>query len=328
MAAGLKDLFDKRKMALTKARLRAWWEGAEFDEAAVVSVLDQSTDQAVNENDLFDEPEVEVSARLRALGRLWGEGRLRPGDDALEVLEPARIGIAPEGVLAVWGPGLSQPLVAIAGVHPGKIEAFEWREEATPLLQQGVRKAKLAERVSVAWVDLEAHVWPVGHYDGLLSVDDFAYCGYPPHLAQQIMKCLKPGACAVVECDVGLPAPELATAFASSFAEPQIRAHGDLLQIFADTGLKLEADEDVTDEFLDLARQGFKRLEGALADASSFDAMCARELAWEAEAWRTRLRLLGQRRLERRRFILRKPDDAAPAPEAPPQTANTNAPSA
>jgi hypothetical protein len=36
----------------------------------------------------------------------------------------------------------------------------------------------------------------------------------------------------------------------------------------------------------------------------------ARELAWEAEAWRMRLKLLAQRRLERRRFVLRKPQDA------------------
>jgi len=33
MAAALKNLFEKRKIALTKAKFRAWWEGVEFDEA-------------------------------------------------------------------------------------------------------------------------------------------------------------------------------------------------------------------------------------------------------------------------------------------------------
>lgn len=328
MAAALKALFDKRRMALTKARLRAWWDGDDFDEAAAMAEIEAAAANGDADDALFDAPEIEVPPRLIALARLWGEGRIRPGDDTMETLEPARIGLAPDGVLAVLSPGLAQPLVAIAGAHPGKIDAFEWRDESFEALKHGVLKARLTERVSVTRVDLEAHVWPHAHYDGLYSIDDFAYCGYPPHLAQQILKCLKPNACAVIESYVGLPSQQLATAFASSFAEPQIRAHGDVLQFFKDAGLAIESDEDLTEEFLDLARGGFKRLESALAEVGAIDAMCARELAWEAEAWSMRLRLLAQRRLERRRFIVRRSADDAPAPEALPQPANTNTPSA
>jgi hypothetical protein len=202
---------------------------------------------------------------------------------------------------------------------------FEWREETFEALKYGVERAKLADRVSVARIDLEAHVFTPASFDGLLSTDDFAYSGYPPHLAQQIMKSLKPGACAVVECYVGFKSDALATAFASSFAEPQIRAHGDLLQFFTDAGLALEADEDLTDEFLDTARQAFKDLGAKLQEAGAVEPATARELAWETEAWRMRLQLLAQRRLERRRFILRRPADDA-APEAPAQAENANAP--
>lgn len=179
--------------------------------------------------------------------------------------------------------------------------------------------------MAVSRIDLEAHVFAPASFDGLLSTDDFAYCGYPPHLASQIMKSLKPGACAVVECYVGFKAEELATAFASSFAEPQIRAHGDLLQFFTDAGLALEADEDLTDEFLDTARQAFKALGAKLAEAGAVEPAQARELAWESEAWRMRLKLLAQRRLERRRFVLRRPVDGA-AETAPVQDENANAP--
>jgi hypothetical protein len=59
-----------------------------------------------------------------------------------------------------------------------------------------------------------------------------------------------------------------------------------------------------------------------IAAGAKLEAAVARELAWEAEAWRMRLRLLATRRLERRRFILRKPGAGAD----PPQAANTNAP--
>lgn len=331
MAAALKTLFDKRKLALTRAKLNAWWNGDAFDEAAALAAYEEELAKAAAndaeadagaEAELFDEPEFEWPPRLRALALLWGDNRVRPGDPTADGLEPARIGLEPAGVLAVLGPGLVGPLVAIADAHPGKIEAFEWREESLEALKHGVLKANLQDRVSVSRIDLEAHVFTPASFDGLYSIDDFAYCGYPPHLAQQVMKSLKPGACAVVECYVGFKADELATAFASSFAEPQIRAHGDLLQFFADAGLVLEADEDLTEEFLFTARQAFKQLGERLAESGALDPAAARELAWEAEAWRMRLQLLAQRRLERRRFILRRPADAAPDDQAE----NANAP--
>jgi hypothetical protein len=328
--AALNALFDKRRLALTRAKLRAWWDGAAYDEAAALAAYEAQLTTA-NENsgnaddELFDEPEFDLPPRLQALALLWGEGRVRPGDSTADKLEPARIGLGPEGVLAVLGPGLVGPLTAVAGAHSGKIEVFEWREETLDALKHGVAKAKLADRVSIARIDLEAHVFTPASFDGVLSTDDFAYCGYPPHLAQQLMKSLKPGACAVVECYVGLKSAELATAFASSFAEPQIRAHGDLLQFFNDAGFALEADEDLTEEFLETARQAFKALGAKLAEAGAVEVGAARELAWESEAWRMRLKLLAQRRLERRRFVLRKPVEGAPE-ASPDQAPNENAP--
>ncbi len=322
MAAALKVLFNRRELTLARAKLRAWWEGVEYDEAAAIAAFEAKL-SAANENSdaddaLFDELPFDWPPRLMALAALWGQDRVRPGDGAGEALLPARIELPAGGQVAVLGPGLAAPLAAIAGAFPGKIEAFEWREESIEGLKYSVRKAGLDERVSVTRIDLEAHVFAPNSYDGLISVDDFAYCGYPPHLAQQIMKCLKPGARALVEVYVGLASEELASAFASSFAEPQIRAHGDLLQFFGDAGLVIEADEDFTEEFSACARQGFKQL-GENLKPDELEPLAARELAWEAETWRVRLKLLARRRLERRRFVLRKPlaDDAAPSEEPP-----------
>lgn len=330
MAAALHALFDKKKLALTRAKLRAWWEGETFNEEAALAAFEAKlAEDAANddaESELFDEPEYEWPPRLKALSVMWGEGRIRPGDHTADSLEPARIGLAPEGLLALLGPGLVGPLSAVAAAHPGKIDVFEWREETLDALKHGVKVVKLDERVTVARIDLEAHVFTPNHYDGLLSTDDFAYTSYPPHLAQQIMKCLKPSACAVIECYVGFKAQELATAFASSFAEPQIRPHGDLLQFFTDAGFALEADDDLTEEFQQTARESWKQLNARLGE-TALDVAAAQELAWEVQAWRARLKLLAQRRLERRRFILRKPVEgaAAAAPEPTAQSENENA---
>lgn len=325
--AALNALFDKRKLALTRAKFRAWWNGATFDEAAAAAEFDaklvaaNANEPGELEDELFDAIPFEAPPRLKALETLWGEGRIRPGGGVADKLEPARIGLAPDGVLAVLGAGHIGPLAAVAAAHPGRIEVFEWREETLDALRNGVSAAKLDERVSVTWIDLEAHVFTPAAFDGLLSIDDFAYCGYPPHLAQQIMKCLKPGACAVVEAYCGFKSDALASAFASSFAEPQIRAHGDLLHFFADAALTLEDDEDLTAEFLEAARGAFKQLGERLAALGAVEPAVARELAWETEAWRVRLQLLAQRRLERRRFLLRRPAEAA-------QAENANAPAA
>ncbi len=322
MALALKGLFDKRKVALARARFHAWWEGEAFDEAAAQAAIDVTANDDVKDpsdpdEELFDAAPFDMPARLTALGALWGDGRVRPGDAVSEALEPSRVGIAPEGVLAVLGAGLEAPLAAIAGAHPGKIEAFEWREETFDALKHGVAKAKLDERIGLARIDLEAHVFPLAFYDGVISIDDFAYCGHPPHLALQVVKTLKPGAAAVIECYVGLKCAEYPTAFASAFAEPQIRAHGDLLQIFSDAGLALQSDEDLTEGFLELARAGFKRLGERLTNAAKLDVATVQELAWEAEAWRMRMKLMAQRRLERRRFVVRRPAETAP-PAKPP----------
>lgn len=321
MALAIKTLFDKRKVALTRARFRAWWEGEAFDEeAATAAITRQLCEQAANDADdeLFDEPAYRLPPRLVALEALWGEGRVRPGDATAEAMAPARLGLGPDSVLAFLGPGLAEPVKTLASAHGGRIDVFEWREETNEALAYGVKSSKLAARVTVSRIDLDALALPPETYDGLLSIDDFAYCGYPPRLAQQFAKILRPGATAVVETYVGLRAEELATAFASSFAEPQIRAHGDLLQFFTDAGLEIEADEELTDEFVALARASFKALGERLTDGRGLDPATAQELAWETEAWRARLRLLVQRRLERRRFILRKPaskDAAIPNPK-------------
>jgi len=321
MALALNGLFTKRTRALTRAKLRAWWDGEAYDETAALAEI-AANDPGGADDALFDPPAYDMPPRLAALGVLWGEGRVRPGDDKADALEPARIGAPGDGCIAVLGPGMAAPVVAFASAHAGPIQVFEWREETVEALKYGVAKATLEPRVSVARIDLEAHVFTPASFDGLWSIDDFAYCSFPPHLAQQIFKALKPGACAVVEVYVGLRCAEFATAFASSFAEPQVRAHGDLLQVFADTGLLVEADDDLTDTFLALARANFTQLTDRMGEAAKLDVAAVQELAWEAEAWRMRLRLLAQRRLERRRLVLRKPA------EAQPDAANANAPTA
>ena len=312
-------MFGKPNLALAKAKFRAWWEGAPFDEEAARAALDVGEPANDDELDkeLFDEPEIAPPPRLVALAHLWGQGRIRPGEDAADALEPARLGASETGSIAVLGCGLAAPLIAFANAYQGAIECFEWREETLEALRRGLKRAKLDNRVTVSRIDLDAYAFQAETFDAIWSVDDFVYVGHPPHLAHQFARALKPEGCVMIETYVGEPSPLLATAFASSFAEPQVRTHAQVLEYFADFGLAVESDEDITEDFLDMARTGFKRLGASLTQAAALDVHAAQELAWEAEAWRTRLRLLSAGALQRRRIILRKlanPEVVEPPP--------------
>lgn len=299
-------LFDKRKLDITRARFKAWWDGAEFDPATV-----PETPEAVNESspddELFDAPEVPRAPRLEALSLLWGDERILPGDDTADRLAPAQLGVAADGLIAVLGPGLIAPVSALAAAHEGPIAAFEWRDETFEILAQGLRRAKLGERVTATRIDLETHAFEADKFDGVWSLDEFTYADEPTRFAHHMAKTVKADRCVLVEFYAGLPSPDIAPAFASAFAEPHIRAAGDVAHFLIESGLKIEAQDDLTEEHLDCAKQAFKRLESRLKEAGGVDTAIARELAWETEAWRARLKLLAAGRLERRRIVARKP---------------------
>lgn len=303
---------DKRGVAMAQARFKAWWEGADFDPAAAAAVIEaQLAAAAANdpgaEGDLFALEPPPVDLRLEALQRIWGEGRVQPADAGVEAAHPATLQLSATGVLAIFGPGLAGPVQAIAQTHPGEIRTFEWRDETQAHLRYGVTRAQLDKRVTVSTIDLETFTAPLAAFDGLVSCDDVTFADNGARLAQQVMKALKPNARAVIDAYAALPGGDLSPAFATSFSEPHLRASGDIETMFTDAGLTLVSHDDVTEEHLAAARAGFKRLAEALAEGAPLAPGAGRELAWEAEAWRMRMKLLATRRLERRRLVVARP---------------------
>jgi SAM-dependent methyltransferase len=297
----LAKLLDRRKLAQARARFQAWWQGEDLDPALAANDFGL-------EDELFDAPEPELSARLAALELLWGAGRIAPGEDSADALAPAQLGVSDGAEVAVIGPGLAAPLIAFAGACGARLSVLEWREETVARLGWSLARARLGGRSQTTRIDLEAHVFAPEAFDGVWSLDEFSFVDEPARLAHQIARTLRPDGCALIEFYAGLPNTAYAPAFASSFAEPQIRAAGDVAQFLSDQGLSVEAQDDLSGEHLDSARQAFTRLEGALRGGGGApDLAVARELGWEAESWRVRIRLLSEGRLERRRIIARRP---------------------
>lgn len=302
-------LFDKRARALSAARFKAWWDGQAFDQAAFDAQLEAAVAAAANdaskpdgaaapatETDLFDP---EPDPRITALEAVWGDARLTPGDDTMEELAAARVAAPDEGLFGVSGVGLATPVLAVARGFPGRLAVFEWRAETRPALIARLKAAGLAERAPVKAFDLETGQFGDDTLDGLLSVDDFTFCENPARLAVQIARGLKPGCGAIIEAYAATPGPDLAPAFASAFAEPQLHSAAKIGELLFEAGLRIEEEEDLTDLHVEWARAGFQRLKDGL-DKVTLKPRGLQELAWEMETWRARLRLLEQRRMERR----------------------------
>jgi hypothetical protein len=334
MSAGLSALMDKQKLALAGARFRAWWDGVEFDEeaarAAIETVVepeasaagepsppapeaavpeetprtstplpDPAAAEKAIENELFDPA---IDPRLQALQVIWGAGRIMPGDEGDEAGVLARLN-APNA-LALIGPGLIQPVRAFAA-EGRSIAAFEWRGETRAALSE---EAAALAGVRVDSFDLDVSTFEAEAFDALVSFDDMTYAGFAPHMALQAARALKPGAMAVMDCYVGPAGPDLAHAFASAFAEPQVRQRAEIEHALNEAGFDFDATEDLTDAHMGLVRARFEALPELMSGPSA-PKLCpgaARELAWETETWRVRLRMLARRRLERWRFILRR----------------------
>jgi SAM-dependent methyltransferase len=287
-------LFDKRARALTAARFKAWWDGKAFNAEAFAA--DAPANDRGADDVLFDPT---PDHRQQALQLVWGDARLAPGDETVEELAAARLALVEGGMLAVSGIGLAGPLKAMAAGHQGEFVVLEWRAETRAALAAGIKAAGLDARCTLTPFDLETGHLGDESFDALLSVDDFTYCENPARLALQFARGLKAGCSGLIEAYAGAPGNDLAPAFASAFAQPQVQPAAKIGELLFEAGLRIEEEEDLTELHIEWARAGFQRLKTNL-DGATLAPRGLQELAWEMQTWRERLRLLSSRRMERR----------------------------
>jgi SAM-dependent methyltransferase len=295
MGAAIK-LMDKRALALAGAKFRAWWEGAPYDEAAALAALDKPAEpeHADVANDLFDTP---ADPRLSALQRIWGEGRLGPES------APALVEAGEGAAVALIGPGLASVVAPYAGY--ATIYVHEWRSETLEPLKAGLMTSGL-ERAQPAAFDMDLTNLPAEVCDAVVSFDEFTYAANPMRLALQIARSLKPGAKAVVETYAGAAGQDIASAFASAFAEPQLHPRNTLLHAMNEAGLDVEADEDISLAHAAAARKAFETFTERSAALKPPTAIELREIGWEITTWRARLHALALGRIQRHRFVVHR----------------------
>lgn len=255
--------------------------------------------------------EIALSPRLSALELVWGGGRLFPGDSgddsalAAEILTPAI-----DGPLLVLGPGLDGPVRACAEAGR-EVHIGEWRAEAADILAARLSGSGFV----VEAIDLERLRFD-RVFGGAISMDCLIHTDDKVRFFARLARALPTSALYVASDWVGAPGRNVEPAFASAFAEPQLTSENDIRQIAESAGFATERVEDLGATIMQAARSGFIRVSEnmeSLSGALEGPAAVARthEVAWEVEAWRARMELLGSGRLQARRFWFRRVEPPA-----------------
>ncbi len=289
---------------LLKRRFAAWWEGEPFDLDSVRAEMD--THAPMETAPMPMQVERVLSPRLSALELVWGPGRLFPGDELDESMLAAEILAAgTEGPLLLLGPGLDAPVRGFASAER-EIHVLEWRSEAIEILASRM----IGSGFSVEAFDLE-RLRLDRSYGGAISMDCLIHTDDKVRFFARLARALPANAIYVANDYVGAPGKNIEAAFASAFAEPQPGSESDIRQIAESAGFETERVEDVGATVMQAARSGFIRvsenmesLSGALA--GPIGVARTHEVAWEVEAWRARLELLGSGRIQARRFFFRR----------------------
>jgi hypothetical protein len=251
--------------------------------------------------------------RIAALEAIWGAGLFVPGDPRIdmELAEALDLVVATRKTILTLGVNLPT-LEAISDVTSARLLALDWREPCVARVQAGL--GRLMNRISVKLSDIERMnigVAPEGGFAGFVSVDAFTYADYKPGLVSQAFKLLRPGAVWAILDYVGETEALPAGAFASAWAQPQVCGHRTLPRLLIEGGFEVMSDDTATERLLGAANRAVRSLPARLDDFAAHaqgakGALALRELAWELQTWRTRMRILGTRALEARLIIARR----------------------
>jgi hypothetical protein len=315
MLANVKKLMAPDGRNELTAKFGAWWDGRDFvpeppaeegaeaasaEPSVVVPVKAPAPRDDVLDDALFDEapkaarPVVDgQTPRLRAIESIWGEGAFGPVPHTLysAMVEAAHDAGTPGRVGMIGGDGnLFGVIRKTFGSAP---VVSEWRSGCLDRM----RAISGSSDMTFAPVD-RSNAFEPGSLGALISQDCFAYSDHKAGLVTRANRALADGGRWVFTETVKRTKKTPGEAFASAWSEPLLAAEGEIEELMGFAGLKISIREDVTHEVLEAAREAFKRLPVLLEEAAAIGldgrdgALYLRELSWELQSWRARMRAL------------------------------------
>src|SRR5262249_9765187 len=95
------------QFARTSLRLKAWWNGDSLSPEAIEAAIRKHLAERAMIRAAGTQ--VEVSARVKALQLVWGEGRISPSTQSDAAADIAALNLPPKANIALIGGGVAEP---------------------------------------------------------------------------------------------------------------------------------------------------------------------------------------------------------------------------
>ncbi len=306
MLSQVKKIMDPTGRKQVAGQLGAWWDGREYEPEAEGEVEveagagedgdaapDDAADKASPARPAIGPADPATDgARITALERMWGTGRLGPAALDNEILDRLEVSLLADGDIGMMG---ADPALLDAWMQRSSRNLFasEWRAGAL----ERVRRA--APDVTVINDDIDrAKAFPDDALAALASVNTMAYADHKAGLVSRAFHALKDGGRWVVLDTVRTTAKTPPHAFASAWAEPQLLAEEEFDALLEKCGFGEVSKQNMTPQMIACARTQMNEL-GAALEATVSEGMSGpegvlflRELVWELKSWRARLKAL------------------------------------
>lgn len=314
-------------------RFAAWWNGEDYspepddetasDDAAKIASKAKKTKgkkktpkpEAVPDagTKVSVRPKLSSTAsRIAALEAIWGEGRFGPAGAELYNRITANL---PEGASG------EERKFGVLNTDPAWVNQFVAELGSVPVIAEW--RSSCANRYhethpdfDLITGDLDRPPFEPGSMDLIFSHDAFAYADHKSGLAVRIHRSLAPGGQWIVLDTVrGSATGNLAPAFASAWAEPQLCNPDEIQEICESVGFEVaREEEDVTGDVVQACKTSLDRfaaeLESRMADKLPAVNKIAfmQELGWETESWKWRQRAYAGDLIHARIWKFRKPE--------------------
>ena len=287
-----------------RSRLQSWWNGNKAPPTAVAPMARPA--RAVERRIRLNRDN--LPAQVFAAQCLWGEGFLKPGDGDAMIALVTPLRLVPRLEVLELGAGLGGAARAVVAAFQVSVTALE---ESRELVEAGERLAARDGQAHLAVLlpfDPELVELPERKYDRVICRELMSNLVPKARLLRQIMQTLHGDGELLISDFVVSDACENAIPTGCGLRHPWTAAA--MVQLQKENGYEIRSVDDMTDWYLQLVREGFRRIEQAMppfAEAGPEEALVLRTaLTRELELWTRRVALLQDGQLRLYRFHAQK----------------------
>jgi len=291
-ADGEESLSDAGRFDLLRGRLRAWWEGEDFEPVEAGPVAEAEPEPAAAP----EPPTVEewTKARQEIVQKLWGEGFSTPGEAEHVKMLVKPLGLTAKQSVMDINPGLGGTSRVIAEDTGAWVTGLEADNNLASAGMELSVMGGLAKKAPIQYFEPPKIEVRGNTMDAMISKEALYVLPEREILFEEVYKVLKPIG-QVLFTDYMLPkdnhtSPALEEWIATEHPTPMPWSVDQTVKRLKDIGFEVRVSEDMTDQLKALVMRGWKDLVSGIKPGE-LSAAAAGAMVGEAEIWCRRLAL-------------------------------------